>query len=232
MDLADDVAYSVHDVEDGIVAGRLDLTRLDRDALWETVRVVVPARHRRRRARRGPRRPAGRRRAGRGRRTTAAGAASPRSRTSPATSSAGSAAACRRRPSPRRPGSRSVRHRADLVVPGRDRGRDRRAQGHRAHYVMQADDRVTLMERQRELVAELVEALWDARRRRPRPGLRGGLGRRRGRRRAAPRGHRPGGLADRRQRRHPARRADARRPSIRAGRPAGRGCPGARCCRG
>ena len=30
-----------------------------------------------------------------------------------------------------------------------------------AHYVMQADDRVALMERQRQLVAELVEAVWE-----------------------------------------------------------------------
>ncbi len=35
-----------------------------------------------------------------------------------------------------------------------------------AHYVMQADDRVALMTRQRELLAELVEALLGARPRR------------------------------------------------------------------
>jgi dGTPase len=159
MDLADDVAYSVHDVEDGIVAGKVDLTSLDRAAVWSTVRewylptvtddeledVLA------------------------GLRTQDSWPSTPYDGTRTALGAlknltsdligrfcgAVQAATFAAHPGP------FIRYRADLVVPERTRLEIALLKGVAAHYVMQAQDRIDLMARQRELIAELVAALLD-----------------------------------------------------------------------
>lgn len=157
MDLADDVAYSVHDVEDGVVAGRLDLTRLDLDALWETVRAwYLPT--------------------STDAELTTALASMRRQDSWPTSSYTGTrrdlaaiknltsdligrfcgsvqAATFAAAEGPR------VRHRAELVVPDETLVEIGILKGIAAHYVMQATDRLALMERQRLLLAELFAAL-------------------------------------------------------------------------
>jgi dGTPase len=158
MDLADDVAYSVHDVEDGIVAGKIDLTALDRAAVWQVVRDwYVPDADDHllddvlaglteqgswpRSSYDGTRR----------------GLAALKNLTSDligrfcgAVQEATFAASA----------GPFVRHRADLVVPPTTGLEIAVLKGIAAHYVMRTDDRVVLMERQRGLIADLVEHLW------------------------------------------------------------------------
>jgi dGTPase len=157
MDLADDIAYSVHDVEDGVVAGRIDLTLLDVDAVGEAVRGwYLP--------------------------TVSAGVleeglAGLRSVGSwPGTSYDGSRrglAALKNLTSDligRFCGAAQeatfaagdgpfLRHQGDLVVPAESLVEMAILKGIAAHYVMQADDRVRAMAFQRELLGELVDAL-------------------------------------------------------------------------
>ncbi|MFN8191983.1 MAG: deoxyguanosinetriphosphate triphosphohydrolase [Nocardioidaceae bacterium] len=159
MDLADDVAYSVHDVEDGIVAGRIDLTRLDRAAVWGTVRdwylpdttdetlddvlaglVAIEA---------WPRTPYD------GSRGALASLKNLTSDVIGRFCGSVQEATFASGPGP------FVRYDAGLVVPEQTRLEIAVLKGVAAHYVMRADDRVALMERQRELIAELVEGLLD-----------------------------------------------------------------------
>ena len=157
MDLADDVAYSVHDVEDGVVAGRIDLTRLDRSALWATVRdwyvpdvddgtldEVL----------------AGLTRIG-------GWPAAPYDRTRRSLASLknltsdliGRFCDAVREATFAASEGPFVRYEAELVVPESARLEIAVLKGIAAHYVMRTDDRVALMSRQRELLAELVEGL-------------------------------------------------------------------------
>ncbi len=162
MDLADDVAYSVHDLEDGIVGGRIHLGLLDeadeRAAVWGTVRdwylpdaddSLLDAAH----ARLGslaswPRSPYdGSRR----------GLAALKNLTSDLIGVfCGQVHQATRAAHGDGP---LVRHRADVVVPAETATEIAVLKGIAAHYVMRAEDRVALMERQRTLLAELFGVL-------------------------------------------------------------------------
>jgi dGTPase len=157
MDLADDIAYSVHDVEDGIVAGRIDLTRLDVAAVRAAVRdwylpdtdedVLDDSLARLRTIGSWPTTPYdGSRRA----------LASLKNLTSDVIGRF--AADARTATFAAYPGPR-LRYDADLVVPEESRVEMAMLKGIAAHYVMQADDRVRAMAGQRELLAELVDVL-------------------------------------------------------------------------
>ncbi|WGX98976.1 deoxyguanosinetriphosphate triphosphohydrolase [Nocardioides sp. L-11A] len=159
MDLADDVAYSVHDVEDGTVAGKVDLTRLDPAAVWDTVRAwyqpdasdaeLDDVLDRLRVVGSWPRAPydGGR-----------AGLAALKNLTSDligrfcgAVQQATFAAA----------EGPFVRYAGDLVIPDATWAEITVLKGIAAHYVMEDADRVALQVRQRELLAALVDVLLD-----------------------------------------------------------------------
>ncbi|KAJ1684003.1 hypothetical protein LUZ63_020743 [Rhynchospora breviuscula] len=164
MDVADDVAYSVHDLEDGIVAGRVDLGRLadpgERSAVWETVRAwYLPATGdaeleasyaRLRGVAAWPER-------------SYDGSRGALARLKNLTSDVigifcGAVHAATTAVHGPRP---LVRHDADLVVPEETLVDVAVLKGVAAHYVMQAEDRVRDMARQGELLEELYAGLRD-----------------------------------------------------------------------
>ncbi len=164
MDFADDVAYSVHDLEDGIVAGKIDLVLLDdpgrRREVWSTVRSwylpevgddeldeAVD-----------------------GLRAQTAWPTSTYDGSRPAQAALKNLTSdliglfCTRAEAATRadhgPGSLR-RHAADLVVPREILLAIAALKGVAAHYVMSGADRDVLLGRQRELLTELVALLWE-----------------------------------------------------------------------
>ncbi|RNM13887.1 deoxyguanosinetriphosphate triphosphohydrolase [Nocardioides pocheonensis] len=162
MDFADDVAYSVHDLEDGIVSGRIDLVVLDSpdelSAVWETVRdwylpsieesALVEALERLRAIGTWPTTPYD---------GSRAGLATLKNLTSDLIGVfCGHVHTATRERFGEAP---LVRHDADLVVPDETVHEIAVLKGIAAHYVMRAPERTAAMERQRTLLAELFEAL-------------------------------------------------------------------------
>ncbi len=159
MDLADDVAYSVHDVEDGTVAGKIDLTRLDSAAVWQTVRAwyapdatddaldAVLARLRR---------------IGSWPTTSYDGTRGSLAALKNLTSDLiGRFCGAVQEATFAASDGPFVRYHADLVIPEETWAEITALKGIAAYYVMQADERVALQQRQRELLAELVTVLLD-----------------------------------------------------------------------
>jgi dGTPase len=159
MDLADDVAYSVHDIEDGTVAGKIDLTRLDRAAVGETVRswyspdttddVLDDVLARLRRIGSWPVR------AYDGSRGSLGALKNLTSDLIGRFCGAVQQATFAASEGP------FVRYHGDLVIPEDTWTEITALKGIAAYYVMQDDDRVALQARQRDLLAELVTVLLD-----------------------------------------------------------------------
>jgi dGTPase len=162
MDFADDVAYSVHDLEDGIVGGHVDLAVLDRPdelaAVCQTVRdwylpavedaALVEAIGRLRTVGTWP---------GTTYDGSRRGLAALKNLTSDLIGVfCGHVHTATR---DRYGDAPLVRHAADLVVPEDTVHEIAVLKGIAAHYVMRTDERSRVMERQRELLAELFEAL-------------------------------------------------------------------------
>ena len=157
MDLADDVAYSVHDVEDGVVAGRVDLTRLEVEPVWEIVRdwYLPEASDDELTATL-----AGLREVGSWPEASYDGSRRSLAALKNLTSDligrfCGAVQAASGAPGP------FSRYRADLVVPEETRREIAVLKAIAVHYVMRSDDRRRLQQRQRELLAELVAVLTD-----------------------------------------------------------------------
>ncbi len=162
MDFADDVAYSVHDVEDGVVSGSIDLARLDdpgqRRDVWAAVRdwyipdasddELAEALARLSATTGWPDRVYdGSRRA----------QAALKNLTSELIglfcSAVEQATHTRHAPGP------LTRYAVDLAVPEQTRIEIAVLKGIAAHYVMRAEDRIATMLRQREMMSELVSEL-------------------------------------------------------------------------
>ncbi|MFD1826439.1 MULTISPECIES: deoxyguanosinetriphosphate triphosphohydrolase [Mumia] len=160
MDLADDIAYCVHDVEDAVVSGTIELARIpyDREVIWATVREwyaadatdgALDAAYARLTSM--PFWPHGpydgsRRSLGALKGLTSA--------------LVGRFVAAARDATREAFGERPfVRYTADLVVPDDTRTEIAVLKAVAAYYVMRADARVTLLAEQRELVRGLVEVV-------------------------------------------------------------------------